>query len=96
MAKATLEIYAKREYASGEIVEMTVWRLPATNSERPHGLKYSLYYGRDGKRIVGYDNERGKGDHRHIREIEEDYAFTTIERLIADFMESVEKIGGLI
>jgi uncharacterized protein YwbE len=70
MPKATLEFYAKREYASGEIVEMTVWRLSATSSERPHGLKYSLCYGRDGKRIVGYDNERGKGDHRHIRETE--------------------------
>ncbi len=95
MAKAILELHTKREYASGEIVELTIWRLSEASPERPHGLKYSLFYGRDGRRIVGYDNERGKGDQRHLLDIEEEYAFTTIENLIADFLKSVEKIGGL-
>ena len=95
MAKAILELHTKREYAGGEIVELPIWRLPEASSERPHGLKYSLFYGRDGRRIVGYDNERGKGDHRHILEIEEEYIFTSTDNLIADFLESVEKIGGL-
>jgi Family of unknown function (DUF6516) len=95
MADATLELHVKREFASGEIVEMTIWRLPEATSERPHGLKYSLYYGRNGERIVGYDNERGKGDHRHILDIEEVYMFSTKENLIADFLKSVEEVGGL-
>ena len=95
MTKATLELHVKREYASGEIIEMTIWRLPKATSERLHGLKYSLYYGRDGERMVGYDNERGKGDHRHIRDIEEVYMFSSKENLIADFMKSVEEVGGL-
>ena len=95
MAKAKLEIYAKKKYLSGEIVEMTVWRLPNASAERPHGLKYSLYYGHNGKRIIGYDNERGKGDHRHILDIEEVYEFLTVDKLIADFLESIDKIGGL-
>ena len=50
----------------GSIVEMTIWKLPASDSERASGLKYSLFYGRPGLRIVGYDNERGKGDHKHV------------------------------
>jgi hypothetical protein len=27
-------------------------------------VNYSLFYGNPGRRVVGYDNERGKGDHR--------------------------------
>ena len=36
-----------------------------------------------------YDNERGKGDHRHVREREEDYNFTTLEQLLLDFERDV-------
>jgi hypothetical protein len=39
---------------------------------------------------VRYDNERGKGDHRHIGEREEGYAFVTLEQLLADFRRDVE------
>ncbi|HDO34213.1 MAG TPA: hypothetical protein ENH08_03730 [Chromatiales bacterium] len=39
------------------------------------GLKYSLFDGRPGVRAVGYDNERGQGDHRHSRGAETAYAF---------------------
>jgi Family of unknown function (DUF6516) len=95
MVKATLEIHAKNEYASGEIVEIKVWHLPIASAERPHGLKYSFFYGRDGQRLVGFDNERGKGDHRHILDREEKYEFISIDRLMADFFEAIEKIGGL-
>ena len=95
MAKAILKLRAKKAYASGEIIEMTIWQLPQPNPERPHGLKYSLYYGRDGQRIVSYDNERGKGDHCHILETEEKYVFTSVENLVADFFQSIEIVGGL-
>ncbi len=71
MAKAALIYYDKTALANGGVVEMKIWQLPAADAERPHGLKYSLFYGRDGQRIVGYDNESGKGDHRHYRDREE-------------------------
>lgn len=71
---------------------MTIWRLPAASAERPHGLKYSLYYGRNGGRLFGYDNEQGTGDHRHYRDREEPYAFTSVEQLIADFLSDVRKL----
>jgi hypothetical protein len=91
MAKATLEYHDKALLPDGGIVEMTIWRLPATTAERPHGLKYSLYFGRNGQRIVGYDNEAGKGDHRHYGQREETYIFTTVEALVADFLADVER-----
>jgi hypothetical protein len=60
-----------------------------------HGLKYSLFYGRPGVREVGYDNERGKGDHRHFQDVEMAYAFTTVEQLIADFWSDVHRLRGI-
>jgi hypothetical protein len=73
---------------------MRIWRLPESDAERPHGLKYSLFYGRAGQRIIGYDNERGKGDHRHYRDQEEPYAFSTPEQMVADFLDDVERERG--
>lgn len=76
---------------SGAIVQIKIWQLPGATKETPHGLKYSLFYGRAGERIVGYDNEAGKGDHRHYREREETYRFTTYQNLLADFWQDVRK-----
>lgn len=47
-----------------------------------------------GVREVAYDNERGKGDHRHVRDVETAYAFTTVEQLVADFRADVRKLRG--
>jgi len=76
---------------NGAIVQIRIWQLPAATAERPHGLKYSLFYGRPGERIVGYDNEAGKGDHRHYRDREELYAFVDFGTLIADFWRDVKR-----
>lgn len=75
----------------GATVQIKIWRLPKPTDERPHGLKYSLFYGRDGQQIIGYDNETGKGDHRHYRDREERYVFTTFEMLISVFWRDVKK-----
>ena len=93
MAKAELRYRDKAVLSDGAIIEMTIWRLPEPDAERPHGLKYSLYYGRAGERIVGYDNETGKGDHRHYREREEPYAFTDVQTLVADFLADLRREG---
>ena len=76
---------------SGAIVQIRIWRLEVQTAERPHGLKYSLFYGRPGERIVGYDNETGKGDHRHYRDREEPYRFSTFERLLSDFWHDIRR-----
>jgi Family of unknown function (DUF6516) len=94
MADAVLIYHDKAEWPDGHIVEMTIWRLPQRSAERPHGLKYSLFYGRPGERIIGYDNEAGKGDHRHFRDSEISYVFVDVESLIADFIADVNRLRG--
>ena len=82
--------YDKAVLVDGAIVEMTIWQLPKAAGERPHKLKYSLFYGRDGERIVGYDNERGKGDHKHFGARETTYRFVDVDTLLVDFLRDVE------
>lgn len=82
-------------YMDGSIREMVLWQLPEKSSDKPHGLKYRLYYGlSDGTCIVGYDNEIGKGDHRHIGDQQEAYQFTNVETLVSDFLADIEKARG--
>jgi hypothetical protein len=82
------------ELPGGLIIQIRIWQLPVRSGERPHGLKYSLFFGRSGERIIGYDNEVGKGDHRHYRQREEPYLFVTMEKLVADFWSDVRKEIG--
>ena len=92
--KASCIFYDRKDYPDGAIAELTIWQVPEPVQGSAHGLKYSLFYGYPGQRLVGYDNERGKGDHRHIDGREEPYAFTTVEALIADFVADVRKLRG--
>jgi hypothetical protein len=73
---------------------MKIWRIPNPVPGSTHRLKYSLFYGHPGMREVGYDNERGKGDHRHIRDVETQYHFTSVEQLMADFWADVKQVRG--
>ena len=82
----------KHVLPDGSIVEMVIWRLPRRTSGHPHGIKYRLYYGfADGRSVLRYDNELGKGDHCHYGRTEEPYQFTDVETLIADFLDDVAK-----
>ena len=79
-------------YADGAIREMVLWQLPEKTAEKPYGLKYRLYYGlADGTCAVRYDNETGKGDHRHSGDREEPYRFKDVETLVSDFLQDIEK-----
>ena len=92
--KAVLLFEDRMDYPDGAILEMRIWRLPECSKERPHSLKYSLFYGFRGERVIGYDNEGGKGDHRHYRGSEEPYTFLTAEKLVTDFLGDVEYERG--
>ena len=92
--KAVLLIHERVLFEDGFLIEIKVWRVPEAALSSSHGLKYSLFYGRGGIRIVGYDNERGKGDHRHYKQQEQPYKFVSVEKLLADFKADVEKARG--
>ena len=68
--------------------------MPSPVPPSTHRYKYSLYYGYPGERVVGYDNERGKGDHKHLEGEELPYVFVSIERLLDDFAADVEAVRG--
>jgi hypothetical protein len=92
MPQATLAFHDKQVLADGAIVELKIWRVLQAVVGSQHGLKYSLFYGYPGRRLVGYDNERGKGDRRHLEGEESPYRFTTIEQLIEDFLADVRPV----
>jgi hypothetical protein len=87
--KADLVHQDKRLLPDGSIVEMVIWKVPVPLLGSAHSYKYRLYFGRDGQRIVGFDNERGKGDHLHLDGVETAYAFTSVEVLVQDFLTEV-------
>ena len=92
--KAELLFHQRIDYDDGAIVEMVLWRVSSPVPPTTHSLKYRLFYGRAGVRQVGYDNERGKGDHRHLEGTESVYSFTTVEKLMADFWADVRSLRG--
>ena len=92
--KAVLLLHERLFFEDGFLIEIKVWRVPEPVAPATHGLKYSLFYGHKGLRAIGYDNEKGKGDHRHYGDRQEPYEFTTIERMLADFRADVEKMRG--
>ena len=76
------------------IVEMVIWELADPSAERSHGLKYRLYCGTEAGCVVRYDNETGKGDHRHYDDLEENYEFRSLEQLIDDFRQDCTRLAG--
>jgi uncharacterized protein YwbE len=89
--KATLVLRRRDVLPDGTVIDMTIWQLPTPTRERPHGIKYRLQAHRRGRTLVRYDNEAGKGDHKHFGRREEPYGFVSMERLIEDFIADVEK-----
>ncbi|MBS0326901.1 MAG: hypothetical protein JSS46_10200 [Proteobacteria bacterium] len=71
--------------------ELIVWRLPAPVAGSTHRLKYRLAYVVHERCVLRYDNESGKGDHRHEGRVEHKYRFSTVEKLIEDFEADIQR-----
>lgn len=88
-SKAVLLFHKKYEYADGEIVEVKAWTVTPSPA-KPEGIKYSfVYIGRDGTRILGYDNAEGKGHHKHLGGQESPSDFLSIELKVIRFTQEV-------
>ncbi len=88
---AKLRYHLKRIFPEGDIMEIKIWEVPKSESF-PEGVKYSLVYIKEGRRVLGYDNERGKGHHKHYFDREEEIEFEDWERLVREFLEDVKKL----
>lgn len=95
MKTATEILSIKRPYPDGTIQEIHVWAVPSPVPPCGHSYKYSLFYGRPGERLIAYDNERGKGDHKHIMGAETPYVFVSVKQLVADFRADVLQHYGV-
>ena len=71
-------------------MEVVIWKVPKPVPPTEHGYKYRAVYVLGGVRLVGFDNERGKGDHCHIGGKELPYVFTSVDQLLEDFIAAVE------
>ena len=81
------QIFNKKIYEGGYIQEQVVWLLDKPVTGCRHPFKYRLYFGTDdGTCLVRYDNERGKGDHKHLAGIEHPYIFSSLETVFTDFI----------
>jgi hypothetical protein len=84
-------LFRKREGLSETaFVEIVIWRVPNPVRGSLHGFKYRLALVTDGVCILRYDNEAGKGDHKHLGERQAPYVFTSLAALQADFWNDVE------
>ncbi len=92
--KARLLFDEKTVFEDGSIIEVRIWSVPQPVPPATHGYKYSLFFGHPGERRVGFDNERGKGDHMHVLGREKAYAFVSIRQLLQDFRREVEAVRG--
>lgn len=92
--KATLIQSDKQRFENGEIRQVRIWLVPEPVPPSTHRFKYSLVYVVQGVRVIGFDNERGKGDHQHRHGVETFYDFKGIEQLLADFRTLIAQERG--
>src|SRR5258708_11615085 len=90
--RATLLIRERVVYPDGAVAEIVVWRVPSSVESSRHGFKYRLADVVGGRRVIGYDNQRGKGDHPHARGAQRAYKFQSIDRLLAGFVARVHAV----
>jgi hypothetical protein len=88
------ELLLDERHVLGEtaFAELVVWRVPAPVRGSQHEFRYRLALVVDGDCVLRYDNEAGKGDHRHDGKKEYEYQFKTAERLLADFWVDVKEM----
>ncbi len=89
--KAELLLHERHQLAADAFVELRIWRTPQPVRGSTHDLKYALAYVVGGRCVLRYDNEAGKGDHRHLGGVETVYAFTTPAKLLEDFWSDVDQ-----
>jgi len=77
--------------ATDAFAEIVVWRLPEPVPSSSHEYKYRLAYVVNSECVLRFDNERGKGDHRHFAGSESEYKFSDVDKLLTDFNAEMER-----
>lgn len=88
---AELLFWRRVVLSANEFAELVAWRVPTPVKGSSHGYKYRFAFIVDGRCVMRYDNEVGKGDHRHYGETEQPYSFIDIDQLLVDFSADIER-----
>jgi hypothetical protein len=88
---SSLLLETRIAYSDRAFAELVVWRLSKPVAGCTHDYKYRLAYVVEGTCVLRYDNESGKGDHRHVGRREHAYRFTSPGQLVADFERDIAR-----
>ncbi len=88
--RAGLLLKERRVLGEDRFADVVIWRVPKKISGSAHDFKYRLALVVDEVCVLRFDNEAGKGDHKHVGAEQMSYEFTTLEQLAADFWQAVE------
>jgi hypothetical protein len=89
--RSTLLVRSRFIYSTKSFAELVLWELPIPVSGSEHRFKYRLAYVVEGRCVLRYDNETGKGDHRHYGGREWDYRFSSPQQLLTDFERDIAR-----
>ena len=81
----------RRAITEDSFLDLVIWEIPKSLPGSEHNYKYRLAFVVDGACVLRYDNESGKGDHKHIMEIEVSFTFNGLKQLVDDFLNDVEQ-----
>jgi hypothetical protein len=89
--KAVQLVRSRITFSAGAFAELVLWQVPEPVRGCAHRFKYRLAYVVDGVCVLRYDNEAGKGDHRHFGGEESPYELSTPGQLVADFQRDIAR-----
>jgi hypothetical protein len=89
--KARLLLRERLIVSEGRFAEIVIWQSPRSVPGSAHRFKYRLAFVVDEVCVVRFDNETGKGDHKHIGTEEVPYVFTSLARLVTDFWTEIDE-----
>ncbi len=91
--RAITRLLLRERVVVGEnrFAEIVIWQVPRPLAGSVHGYKYRLAFVVDEVCVLRFDNETGKGDHKHLDTGEQAYGFSSLEQLLVDFWTEVEE-----
>lgn len=89
--KAKSLLKERRFITENSFLDLVVWQLPEPVKGSKHLFKYRLAFIVDGECVLRYDNETGKGDHKHVGDQEISTEFTDMKALVDDFLQEAEQ-----
>jgi hypothetical protein len=88
--KAKSLLNERRILSDTSFLDLVVWQVPQPLAGSSHHFKYHLAFVSGDICVIRYDNEAGKGNHKHVGEVEVPYPFTGLRQLVDDFLNDVE------